>query len=509
MTIFKEAKVKIANGDLLGSYEKGIFIFKGIPYATPPIGILRWMPPQPPASWLGLRPALSFSPIAPQNASNFKRTSQFVINELQSEDCLYLNIWSPGLDELKRPVLVWLHGGAFTLGSGSQPDFSGNILAKNGDVVIVTLNYRLGLLGFLNLKEITNGEIPATGNEGLLDQIAALKWIRNNISVFGGDPANVTLFGESAGAMCIACLMAVPQVKGLFHKVISQSGGANRAKPLDQAVSDACLVLKSLDHNNRNIKTLKELTTQQLLSIQKDIEMKIQAMTIATPVIDGNILTESPIHAIKKGSSAHIPMLIGSNLEEWKLFNPSTINFKKMDNFGLAQRLSKFVPTPKIYSLIEAYRLIREKQKLSSIPADLYIAIKSDHDFRIPTIRLAEAQNLQSPSVFCYLFNWQSPDETFGSCHSLEIGFVFGTFNNNPKFYGFGPFAEKLSRIMQDAWIAFTRTGNPSCISLGNWPVYGSKRITQFLGANCHLEESPYNDESRLWDTIPENYSLL
>jgi para-nitrobenzyl esterase len=509
MTSIIQPKVKTQNGELIGCFTGDIYVFKGIPYAEPPVGDLRWMPPQHPKSWTGKRPALSSGPIAPQNESHFKKNSQFVIKEPQSEDCLYLNLWSPALDDQKRPVLVWFHGGAFALGSGSQADFSGHLLAKRGNVIVVTINYRLGLLGFLNLNEVTSGKIPATGNEGLLDQIAALQWVKDNISVFGGDPANVTLFGESAGAMCIACLMASPRARGLFHKVISQSGAANRAKPLDEAVKDAQLFLDALGLKNPNARDLLSLTEKQLLAVQRQLESQVQAMTVTTPVIDGYILSGAPLKVIQSGSAADIPLLIGTNQDEWRLFNPNTPNFQNMDYSRLVNRCSKLVPSSYIDKLIESYRSAREKQNLSVTPAELFMAIKSDHDFRIPSIKLAEAQSKHTQNVFSYLFDWQSPDIAFGSCHSLEIGFVFGTFNNNPDFYGSGPLAEKLSAVIQDTWSAFALTGNPGCNSLGTWPVYNTSRYTWILGKHLHLVEAPFDEERRVWESIPENYTRL
>jgi para-nitrobenzyl esterase len=225
-------RVNTTCGGLSGNFEDDIFVFRGIPYAAPPSGNFRWMPPRPPMKWKGLRSALTPGHIAPQNPTKFKMNSEFVIDEPQSEDCLYLNIWSPGLDDQKRPVMVWIHGGAFTMGSGSKAQYSGCTLAKRGGVVVVTLNYRLGVFGFLNLNEITRGEIPSTGNEGLLDMIAALEWIRENIAAFGGNPENVTLFGESAGAMSIACLMAMPKAKGLSTKPSLKAVQPTRHDPL-------------------------------------------------------------------------------------------------------------------------------------------------------------------------------------------------------------------------------------------------------------------------------------
>jgi len=197
----QQAVVKTKAGRIEGSYEDGLCIFRGVPYAEPPLGDLRWMPPQPARPWDGVRPAKEFGPIAPQNL--LVGGPIVHVEQPQDEDCLFLNIWTPGLDNARRPVMVWIHGGAFTLGSGSDAMYNNGLLSKRGNIVLVTINYRLGMLGFLRLKDVTGGKIPATGNEGLMDQVVALQWVRENIAAFGGDPANVTVFGESAGGMSI------------------------------------------------------------------------------------------------------------------------------------------------------------------------------------------------------------------------------------------------------------------------------------------------------------------
>jgi para-nitrobenzyl esterase len=211
----KNTVVKTLNGKIKGVYRNGLYEFKGIPYAAPPVGARRWLPPTPHASWAGTLDTQVFSPAAPQIArpSGPVQLPGSDIIQNQDEDCLYLNLWTSGLDGASRPVMVWIHGGGFTMDSGSQPLFWGDVLASRGDIVLVSINYRIGILGFINLNEVTRGNIPATGNEGLLDQLAALEWIRDNIAAFGGDPANVTVFGESAGGMSIGCLLAMPLKK--------------------------------------------------------------------------------------------------------------------------------------------------------------------------------------------------------------------------------------------------------------------------------------------------------
>lgn len=492
--------VETRSGKVEGMYHEGLYVFKGVPYAAPPVGDLRWLPPQQEEAWKGTHQAQEYAPSAPQNDGKFTMFRDFIVDGPRSEDCLYLNIWTPGLDDCYRPVMVWIHGGAFTLGSGSHPQFSGNILAGRGNVVIVTINYRLGLLGFLNLKEVTGGIMPSTGNEGLLDQIAALTWVRENISAFGGDPDNITLFGESAGAMSIGCLMAMPQAQDLFNKVILQSGAASKAKPLDQAVQHAQMFLDTIGLNVDDIIALRALTVKQLLSAQNELEAKMPAMTLAAPVIDRETLTELPINLINSGSTAKVPALIGTNLDEWKLFSILSPALQKMDEARLLRLCQRMFSSGDAMHLIDVYRRARNKRGSRASPLDLFLAIKTDFEFRIPAIRFAEAQSRHHFPVYSYLFDWESPamDGILGSCHSLEVGFVFG--NRYEEFCGSGAVADRLSRNIQDAWLAFARTGNPSCTSLGNWPTYSNRRETMLLGKRCRVEESPYDDERRVWD---------
>ncbi len=257
--------VETRSGKLRGKYEEGLYIFRGIPFATPPVEKLRWMPPAPVKPWSGVRPAEKFGPISLQPVMQMSFTGREPENEPQDEDCLYLNVFSPGLDDERRPVMVWIHGGGYSMGSGSSRMHPGETLPNRGGVVFVSINYRLGVLGFLNLKEVTGGKIPATGNEGLLDQIAAIRWVRDNIAAFGGDPDNITIFGESAGAMSIGGLLAMPASKGLYQKAILQSG-ANTVRPLDEAVKVTELFLKEFGVSGSDTDALMSLSPEKIIA---------------------------------------------------------------------------------------------------------------------------------------------------------------------------------------------------------------------------------------------------
>ncbi|MGC1192301.1 MAG: carboxylesterase family protein, partial [Candidatus Binatus sp.] len=260
------ATVSIRQGKLEGDDQSGLLVFKGIPFAAAPAGARRWLAPEKPASWTGVRDARRFGAVAHQNRVMLTALSAMVVDGEQSEDCLSLNVWTPALDGKRRPVMVWIHGGAFTIGSGSQALYDGSVLARRGDVVLVTVNYRLGPLGYLRLADVTGGKIPSTGSEGMLDQVAALEWVRDNIAEFGGDPGNVTIFGESAGGMSVGTLLAMPAARGLFHKAIPQSGACHTGSPVARANRTAERVLSRLGVNPGDAAALRALTPAQLLT---------------------------------------------------------------------------------------------------------------------------------------------------------------------------------------------------------------------------------------------------
>ncbi len=503
--------VDTRKGRVKGVRTDDLRVFKGIPYAAPPLGELRWLPPQPLPAWDGVRAARDVGPASHQNPVILDALSAFDVEEPQSEDCLYLNVWTPGADDARRPVLVWIHGGAFVIGSGAQSIYDGSSLARRGDSVVVTINYRLGALGFMNLKEITGGRIPATGNEGLLDQVAALEWVRDNIAAFGGDPGNVTIFGESAGGMSVGSLLALPSAEGLFHKAIPQSGACETAHTLERAVHVAERTLQELGIDRNDVDALRAASPAELLKVQESLstiaaaDPEIGGMPYQ-PVVDGTVQPALAIERVRAGSARGVALLVGSILEEWKLFGSLDPEVANLDDAGLLKRISANVDPARADTLIEDYRKIRETRGLPAKPADLFMALETDRVFRIPSIELAEAQREHDPRVYSYLFTWKSPamGGMLGACHALELGFVFGTIDsaNARDFSGHGPEADALADSIQDAWLAFARSGDPSCDALGTWPVYGEARETMILSGQSGVETTPNDEERRAWDSI-------
>jgi len=504
------AIVETSSGKIEGVFRKGLYKFCGVPYAAPPVGGRRWLPPRSPEPWGGVRPAKEFAPNAPQVPMEIPFLAP--PGKLpQNEDCLYLNIWTPGLDGAKRPVMVWVHGGGFTTGAGSWVVYNGRNLSTRGDVVVVTINYRLGALGFLNLNEVTKGKIRATGNEGLLDQVFALEWVRDNISRFGGDPDNVTIFGESAGAMSVGMLLAMPKARGLFHRAILQSGAAHHVNSLERAEKVAAIFLDVLDIKPTEVNKLRSLTEQQILNAQAEVMTRAQDPKLAMdglplkPVVDGNVIPKLPIRAVAGGSADDVAVLIGTNRDEWKLFAVLDKDLPNLDEAGLLRRCQRLIPGGDATGLVETYRQARSQRNLPVTPPELLIAIQSDRVFRIPAIKLAEAHYRRHQPTYMYLFNRVSPvmNGVLGSCHALELGFVFGTLDDN--FTGSSEEAQALSRKIQDAWAGFARHGEPSCESMGKWKLYDERRETMTLGKQCILAEAPYDEERRAWEPFTDS----
>ena len=502
--------VETTSGKVEGTREGELSIFRGVPYAAPPVGALRWLAPAPPEPWSGVRQAAAAAAVAPQTRMRAGGMFGLSVEEEQDEDCLYLNVYTPASDGARRPVMLWIHGGAFTIGSGSSPIYDGSALASRGDVVVVTINYRLGVLGFLNLAEATSGAIPSTGNEGLLDQHAALLWVRDNIAAFGGDPGNVTIFGESAGGMSVGALLGMPRARGLFHKAIAQSGAAHTANSRERANKVAEKLLQKLgtsDPTALGARSPDELlhAVTQLSPGPGRMDPEIGGMPFQ-PVVDGEVLPARPIDTIAGGSAAGVAVMVGSTLEEWKLFGAMDRSIRGVDDAGLAARLGDGLSKSDAVALIDAYRKGRSERGEPVGAADLFFAIQTDRIFRAPGLRLAETQRAHDPRVYTYQFSWKSPmmGGLLGACHALELGFVFGTHKMMEQFCGSGPEADALAHAMQDAWVAFDRSGDPSTPALA-WPAYDeTRRATMFFDATSAVQDAPYEAERLALATLGE-----
>ena len=491
--------VETRQGRLEGFEADGLQHFRGIPFARPPVGALRFAAPAPPEPWAGVRDTSAFSLSAPQLPIEFDLIPGMDVGPI-GEDCLYLNVVTPAADSARRPVLVWIHGGAFTIGSGSQDMYDPRPLAQRGDVVMVSINYRLGALGFLALEPHVPG---ATANAGLLDQVAALRWVRDNIEAFGGDRGNVTIFGESAGGMSVGCLLGLPAASGLFGRAVPMSGAAHSVLSAEVADEVVHTLLDELSLGSAL--ALRDVPVDALLRAQATVEARLRdgrARGGFRPVVDGNTLPEPPIDAIRGGLSRGVALLTGAARDEWKLFGFMDPGAAKLDDAGLERRIEERVPGVGA-RIVDAYR----KARPEAMPPELFFAIETDRIFRVPSILLAEAQGGQTARSFCYLFTWESPllDGALGACHGIDVPFVFGAIGTvqAERFAGSGPRAQALSERAMDAWLGFARTGDPGHPGLPAWPGYEpDRRATMLLGATCELAYDPLGAERRAWKGV-------
>lgn len=490
------------SGAVDGRDEDGLVVLRGVPFAAPPIGALRWAPPEREPAWSGVRDASACGPTAPQRSSLVMRMVGLE-GAAQDEDCLTLQVWTPACDAARRPILVWLHGGGFTSGAGSLPLFDGSGLARRGDVVVMTVNYRLGALGFVAHEHAVGG---LAANFGLLDQIAALEWVREHAAALGGDPDNVTVFGESAGAMSIGALLGAPRARGLFAKAVLQSGAAHNVSPRANGLRIAALFRTALECSEPGLDVLRALDVETVLAAQGrviDESWRHVEGLAFQPVVDGVVLPRQPLDAVGEGAAAGIPLLIGTNLDEWRLFAVTDAKLRGMDEDGLVRRLVRVPPGPTgdpealARLAVDTYRDARAP-RLPVDPAALWLAMQADRVFRVPALRLAERQLRHAP-VFTYLFDWASPafGGLLGSCHGLELPFVFGTIEDPRamQLVGTDDDARRLAASMQDAWLAFARSGDPG------WPAYDeTRRATQRFGRHSGVELDPMGAERAFWE---------
>jgi para-nitrobenzyl esterase len=495
--------IETQQGKVEGLASGELQIFRGIPYARPPVGELRFRSPQPPEPWTGVRSASEFGPSAPQRDLPIAFPGWDV--GPRDEDCLYLNVTTPAADEARRPVLVWIHGGAYILGSGSQKMYDPEPLAQRGDVVVVAINYRLGPFGFLHLDDLAGKAFGASGNAGTEDQVAALRWVRDNIEAFGGDPDNVTIFGESAGGMSVGTLLGTPAAAGLFHRAIPQSGAAHAINTREQASEVATGLLDILGIAASDAARLREQSVEQILAAQDELAGNVVGSSGGRmpfqPVVDGGALPRPPIEAIAAGLSAKVDVMIGTARDEWNLFamlDPSQAN---LDEETMKERFVRWIG-PEAKGLIEAFREVRGAETTAK---DIYNAIQTDRIFRIPAVRLAEAQLAHPSRTYAYLFTWEAPLAQLGACHGIDIPFVFGAAREDTinMFTAGNPEAKELAEKVMDAWIAFARTGDPNHPGLDTWPSSDAeRRPTMEFGKQCRVVDSPQDAERLAWEGI-------
>jgi para-nitrobenzyl esterase len=504
-----EPEVETRFGRIRGREVAGIRVFRGVRFARPPLGPLRFRPPAPPEPWTGTREANRPGPAAPQYALPwFGWLSAAGVPP--GEDCLSLNVWTPGLDAARRPVLVWIHGGGFLVGSGATPVYNGRDLAQRGAVVVVTINYRLGALGYVHLGRLYGDGFEECTNIGVRDQIAALEWVRDNIDRFGGDPGNVTVFGQSAGAMSIGALLGSPRGRGLFRRAVCQSGAADHVSDPEDAQRAAHSFVAALGDPPASHDALGGIPLRRILQAQRVAmthAFSWQKMMVLLPTVDGDVIPEQPLDAVRRGAAAHIPLLVGTTLDEWKLFRLIDQGVRALredelvERFGDALRGHANAPAPE--AAVREFRAALELHSGKASASEVWTAFQTARVMHVPAVRLVEAQSLAGGRAHSYLFTWHPPAmrRALGACHALDIPFVFGS-TQHPlalPLTGITASAVRLSRKMQLAWIGFARDGNPGHERIPPWPPYEPRRRpTMVLGRRCSLDHAPFKAERQL-----------
>jgi para-nitrobenzyl esterase len=504
-----EVQIVIAEtsrGRVRGAYSDGIRTFKGIPYGAPTDGANRFQEAKPAVAWAGIRDAIAYGPMCPQEVGPRPSfAASWTTEQSMSEDCLVLNIWTPALrDHHKRPVMVWIHGGGYSRGSGANPVYDGTNLARKGDVVVVTLNHRLNIFGHLYLARLGGSEFAESGNLGVLDLVAALRWIHVNIAEFGGDPANVTIFGQSGGGAKVSTLMAMPQTRGLFHRAIVQSGSQLDGLSTDEANTSALSFLKAAEVPTTDLSRLRKLPFQELLGALKKIMLGPGPKPNFSPVVDGKFLPRSPWLPDAPANSASVPMMIGSTkTETTALVGVSDPSVFSLDDAGLRKKLAAWLPANEIDRVVAGYR----KSAPRATPADLFFAITTARRVRQQAWIQAEHKAAQNAApVFLYELDWETPvDEgKWGSPHSLDLAFVFDNVARSESMVGTGAAPRALAEQMSAAWLAFARTGNPNNKNVPQWAQYRlPDRMTMVFDLKSRAVNDFRGDERQLLASLP------
>ncbi|MEV6252267.1 carboxylesterase/lipase family protein [Nocardia sp. NPDC051911] len=490
--------VRLGHGVVRGKTASGVHAFLGIPYAAPPFGANRMRPPQPVQPWDGERDATAYGPTAPKGDYPPQFAPLFPEVVIPGEDCLNLNVWTPDPGATGLPVLVWLHGGSFTNGSSSVGAYDGSAFARDG-VVCVTVNYRLGAEGYLFLDD-------GIANLGLLDQLAALRWVRDNIAAFGGDPARVTVAGESAGAMSVTTLLSMPLAEGLFAQAIAQSGAAAHTLTRQQARTVGGYLADVLGVAPDR-KVIEAIPLDKLVQAASDLVVEVQtapdpakwgqlALSLLpfAPALDGAILTAMPIDAITAGQGAEIPLLIGSNRDEGRLFLVPTGIIAAIDEPTLAMMAGAYGLTG---DDLAVYRTNRPESSCG----DILAAVITDWYYRIPAIRVSEARSAAGATrTWMYRFDHPEPEANhgLGACHGTEVPFVFDTITRpeTHPLLGDAPSQAAADRTHR-VWVEFITHGEPG------WAPYDTVgRTTGLLTDNINPVDDPAGDERALWEDI-------
>jgi para-nitrobenzyl esterase len=490
--------VTIGAGKVRGQQVAGLDVFKGIPYGAPTGGANRFLAPQPPAPWSGVRDALAFGHYAPQsNRPRGEKQLQF-FNVLtatnrgdSSEDCLYLNVWTPGIGSAhKRPVMVWFHGGGFDQGTGGSIGYDGAGLAQHQDVVVVTVNHRLNVLGYLYLADVGGPDFAQSANIGQQDLVASLQWVHDNIAAFGGDPAKVLIFGQSGGGAKVSTLLAMPSAKGLFHRAIIESGAGLTGGTRETANKTAETLLKELG--------LKPGQGHELQNVPLDRLMDAGNKARLGTVVDGHVLPTNPFDPVASPLSADVPVMVGYTRTERTVYDIDAPTYGKLDDAGLLESAKRLLGD-------DAERIVASYRKLSpkATPYELSTNITTDAVAAMSAIRLAERHAAlgKAPS-YLYVWAWETPVMGLRAPHTMEIPFVFNHIDQCESMTGpVNPKMRELEAASAGAWASLARGGSPNHKGLPNWPAYtAAKREVMIFDTPCRVESDPTGEVRQIME---------
>jgi para-nitrobenzyl esterase len=507
-------EVETALGRVRGGHSRGALAFKGIPYAGSVTGAARFKEAPPAQPWTGVRDALTLGPPSMQGPG----TTYGENEPAYSENCLVLNVWTPAVkDGRKRPVMVYSHGGGYVTGSGGAKDIDGSRLAANYDVVVVSTNHRLGLLGYLYLGELGGEEYATSGNQGMLDIVAALRWVKTNIEAFGGSPDNVMIFGESGGGFKVGTLLAMPSAKGLFHKASIESGSALRRISKEVATQTARRVLEDLGIGTNELHKLADVPADAFVKMQLQAEHNEGSLLVPSvadakaprrelgPVVDGRILPRQPFDPDAPATAAQIPLIVGSNHDEATFFSREHPEIFHLQEPALVAEAHK-----RLGDNADRILSVYEQAYPKATAPELYIAIATALRFGNDTIRLAERKSAQPAPVYLYRYDYRSnvpiegTDWTLRAGHATEIAMKFYNYDI-PALEGNGPGVAEASKNMSSYWTSFAHTGHPSAAGQPAWPRYDLKRRpTMVIDTSCRVLDDPDPTIRELWASLPD-----